>query len=1179
MEVRKVGKKKDRHDSGLTRRQFLIASQVAAVGTVAAGNVASATDAFAGFAFLKPIDPTTNPLKAYPNRGWESIYRNLYTPDSQYHYFCAPNDTHGCILKANVKNGVVTYADPSFKYQDAKDIYGNKSSHRWNPRTCISGQSYVRRQYSDRRVKGPMIRKGFKDWAAAGFPRDAETGMPQKRYFEGRGKEPFVQVNWDEAFTLYAKAAKNIAETYTGSEGKERLKRQGYDPDMLEVVKDAGVRTLKHRGGMPFNGPLRISGMVRFVQMHALLDSAIRNVGPKEAKGARHWDSYSWHTDLTPGQPMVSGESTFEFDLYTAENSDLITIWGMNWIATKMPDGHWLTEARLRGTKVITIAPEYQSTTSKADEVMIIRPGSDSALALGLAHIFLRDKTYDVNAVKTRTDLPLLIREDNKKLLKASDIFPGYKLANLSNGTEVVPEDFHDPEPAEQGVMYIPEKLRDEWGDNVVWDSATGGPKAVNRDLFGENLVAAGIDPVLEGEWEVTLVDGKKVKVKPNFTYLKQFLMDSCGPADISKVTWLPVEAIESLAAQIAKNKQKTLIAMGMGPNHFFNNVSKDRALLLIAALTDNLGHFGGTVGSYSGNWRVGMLSGFATQWHGEDPFDIELDPKKPARHKSYYSYESAHYYNYDDRPQRVGNKNFTGKTHMPAPTKSMYFANGNSILGNIKWAYNVIENTLPKIEMIAANEWFWTATCEYADIVFAVDSWFERKVPDVYGSISNPFVSSWPPGPLPRLFDTIDDTQVYAGIANAYSRLTGDDRFNQFWKFVNDGQADVYLQRAFDEGNPTRGYKYKDLEESCKQGAPFYMMSRTAPRIVGWEQTYESKPYWTKTGRLEFYRDEDEFIECGENLPVHREPVEGTPYEPNVILAKPHPLLAPLQPEAYGLARDNQSSEVRQVRNIVLDADQLVESKNPLKKQDFTHVLITPKYRHACHTIGSSTDTDIIIWGPFGDFYRHDKRKPWMGEGYVDLNPLDAEELGFNDGDYIWCDGDPEDRPFVGHQNASEVERKLTRWLVRVRYNPSIARGVGRSWFHFFIATHGSVEGMESRPDKLAKSPRTNYQAAYRYGSHQSVTRAWLKPTLQTDSLVRKANAGKVIGKGFQADTHCTVGAPKESFVKMKEAEPGGESGSGLWYPAERGFRPGRENQAMKNYLKGDYISGGSNG
>jgi len=62
-----------------------------------------------------------------------------------------------------------------------------------------------------------------------------------------------------------------------------------------------------------------------------------------------------------------------------------------------------------------------------------------------------------------------------------------------------------------------------------------------------------------------------------------------------------------------------------------------------------------------------------------------------------------------------------------------------------------------------------------------------------------------------------------------------------------------------------------------------------------------DSRPWYTKSGRLEFYREENEFIEAGENLPVHREPVDSTFYEPNVIVAqntKPSALPAP---EAYG--------------------------------------------------------------------------------------------------------------------------------------------------------------------------------------------------------------------------------------------------------------------------------------
>lgn len=1149
-----------------SRRQILASFPALLAGVGAAGFV-SPTPAFS---FLKPLPQQENPLESYPERGWEGVYRDLYTPDSSFHYLCAPNDTHGCLLKANVKNGVVVYADPSFGYNRTVDAYGNQASARWDPRVCISGLAYVRRFYSDRRTKGPMIRRGFKQWVEDGFPR-GEDGAPPKKYHEGRGKEEFERVEWDEAWETIARTLINIAETYSGPKGKERLEAQGYDEAMIETMHEAGTAVLKARGGMPLIQPIRTAGLYRFQGSMALIDAKVRGVGPDEAVGGRHWDSYSWHTDLPPGHPMVTGQQTLDFDLYTAENAKLVTLWGKNWIATKMPDGHWLTEAKLHGAKVVTIAPEYQSSSSKADEVIVIRPGSDSAFSLGLAQVIMREKLYDADFVKRSTDLPLLVRMDTLKLLRPRDLDAAAALAALDNTTHVYPKDEKLPVPAAQGEQFVPQALREEWGDFMVWDARTSAVAPVTRDQVGQFFADTGIDPVLEGEFSVKLASGDSVAVRPVFDLVKQYLDASCTPEQISKVTWAPVEAIENLARMIAANPKSTLFVEGMGPNHFFNNDVKDRTIILVASLTNNVGHFGGTVGSYAGNYRLSLFSGIA-QWTGENPFDIELDPSKPANTKSYYKGESAHYYNYGDRPLRVGNKMFTGKTHMPTPTKSVILANSNSILGNAKWAYNVIMNTLPKIEMFVASDWFWTATCEYSDIVLAADPWSERKKPDIYAAVSNPFLQSWTRSPLPRTYDTHDDMESWAGICAKLADITGDQRFRDYWKFVHEDNVEAYINRVFQQGNTTRGYTFQMLDDSCERGTPLYSMTRTSPRIVGWEQTQESKPWYNRTGRLEFYREEDEFIEYGENMPVHREPSDGTPYEPNVIMAKPHPALKPVGPEEYGLDINDLSTETRQVRNVVRTPEELAQSKHPLRAQGYSHVLITPKYRHACHSTGASTDFDVVMWGPYGDFYRHDKRKPWVSEGYIDLNPADAKELGVEDGDYVWCDGDPQDRPFIGHKDRPD-DYKVTRWLVRVRYYPSIARGIGRAWFHFYIGTHGSVEGHETRPDGLAKNPRTGYQAGYRYGSHQAITRAWLRPTLQTDSLIRKDTNGQNIGKGFALDVHCTVGAPKESFVKMEKAEDGGLDGVGLWHPASQGYRPGYENDEMRAYLDGELI------
>jgi len=1139
--------------SDLARRDFLAGIMASLAGMATGGPL---------LAGLRSIPEIDNPLDHYPERDWERIYRDQFRHDSTFHFLCAPNDTHNCLLAAYVKNGVVTRLGPSYGYGEAKDIYGNQASHRWDPRCCNKGLAMIRRLYGPRRVKYPAVRKGFLEWVQAGFPRDSDGRMPEA--YRHRGKEPFLKVPFEKACQLVAQAMENIARTYSGPKGQELLRRQGYDEAMIEATKQAGTQCLKFRGGMPLLGATRIMGFYRMANSLALLDAKIRGVDREHALGARGWDNYSWHTDLPPGHTMVCGHQTIDFDLATAENASLVVCWGMNWISTKMPDGHWLSEARLKGTTVVTVACEYQSTSNKADKVIVVRPGSDPALALGLAHVILREKLYDAEYVRGQTDLPFLVRMDTLKLLRPQDLFPDYRPAPLKK-TQVLAPGETPPPPAKQKTQVVTQELREEWGDFLAWNTETQRPEVVTRDDAGT------VKPwALEGRFRVKTCQGAEVEVRPVFDLIREHT-EHFTPAVVSDICSVAPEAVEWLARQIAHNRSRTLVPVGMGPNHFFNNDVKDRAIFLVCALTANVGFHSGNIGSYAGNYRGAYFNGLP-QYITEDPFDIELDPAKPVRTHYYYKAESAHYYNYGDRPLRVGNKLFTGKTHLPAPTKFVWFGNGNSILGNLKWHHDFVMNTLPRIECVVVNDWWWTASCEYADVVFAVDAWPEMKFPDMTAAVTNPFVQIFPRTPLKRTHETRGDIEVLAGVGRALARLTGDERFEHVWKFVYENRVEVYLQRIIDGSTSLRGYRIEELEANAQRGVPALLMTRTYPKIMGWEQAHENKPHYTRSGRLEFYRDEDEFLEYGENLPVHREPVDGTWYEPNVLVCGATDLIRPKGPEAYGLSRDDLSVEVRQVRNVVVRPADLTKTQHPRRKDGFSLIYITPKYRHGAHTTPVDLDLMAVWFGPFGDMHRRDRRMPWVGEGYVDLNPEDAQELGIQDGDYVYIDADPEDRPFRGWQEKPE-DYRIHRAVLRARYYRGLPRGVARSWFHMYVATYGSVEGQRRNPDHLARNPRTGYQAMFRFGSHQSATRAWLRPTLMTDSLARKEYFGQVIGKGFAADIHCPVGAPKESFVKLTRAEPGGVE-EALWRPARLGLRPGYESPAMLQFLRGEFIS-----
>ncbi|KKK60267.1 hypothetical protein LCGC14_3026080, partial [marine sediment metagenome] len=164
-------------------------------------------------ASLKLVDEVDNPLEYYPKRKWEKLYRDQYRYDRSFTFVCAPNDTHNCRLRAFVRNDVIVRIEQAYDVADYTDLQGNKTTATWHPRGCLKGYTYMRRVYSKFRVKYPTVRKGWKDWIEAGFPRDSETARPPKKYFK-RGEDTWVRVSWDEIFELVAKCLVNVAKTY-----------------------------------------------------------------------------------------------------------------------------------------------------------------------------------------------------------------------------------------------------------------------------------------------------------------------------------------------------------------------------------------------------------------------------------------------------------------------------------------------------------------------------------------------------------------------------------------------------------------------------------------------------------------------------------------------------------------------------------------------------------------------------------------------------------------------------------------------------------------------------------------------------------------------------------------------------------------------------------------------------
>jgi nitrate reductase alpha subunit len=104
--------------------------------------------------------------------------------------------------------------------------------------------------------------------------------VKRKYKFDSRFLDDLNRVSWDTAFTYVAKAAVLIATRYSGEAGARRLREQGYAPEMIEMMKGAGVRTFKHRAGMPVLGIVGKMMNTRFnggcLAVAGLLDSQSR---------------------------------------------------------------------------------------------------------------------------------------------------------------------------------------------------------------------------------------------------------------------------------------------------------------------------------------------------------------------------------------------------------------------------------------------------------------------------------------------------------------------------------------------------------------------------------------------------------------------------------------------------------------------------------------------------------------------------------------------------------------------------------------------------------------------------------------------------------------------------------------------------------------------------------------
>ncbi len=88
--------------------------------------------------------------------------------------------------------------------------------------------------------------------------------------------------------------------------------------------------------------------------------------------------------------------------------SDCVVIWGTNAVNTQVNVMHHAVKARKeRGAKIVAIDIYRNGTIEQADLGLVLRPGTDGALACAVMHILFRDGHADRDYLEKYTDAPL----------------------------------------------------------------------------------------------------------------------------------------------------------------------------------------------------------------------------------------------------------------------------------------------------------------------------------------------------------------------------------------------------------------------------------------------------------------------------------------------------------------------------------------------------------------------------------------------------------------------------------------------------------------------------------------------------------------------------------------------------------------------------------------------------
>lgn len=782
----------------------------------------------------------------------------------------------------------------TYPYRGWEDLYRRqytwdrvvRSTHSANCTGSCSWKVYVKDGIMLREEQAgdyPRISEDLPDYN----PRGCQKGACFVEYVYGaqrlkfplirageRGEGKWRRASWDEALELIAeKLLDNIYQ-----HGPDTNSFFSVIPAMSPVSFSAGSRLAQYLGGV-------------FLSF------------------------YDWYCDLPPGEPITWGVQTESSECADWFNSKYIILWGSNITQTRIPDAHFAWEARYNGAKVVCISPDYNSSAIHCDQYIRIAPGTDGVLALAVCRWLIENGKIDEPYVREQTDLPLLVRADNGAFLRAADLpqaargeaprLPAWNgqahAGTISSSTTPVTETVAKPDP--QAIFYA----FDRKTNAVTQVPGSMGSPALSLDL-------AGVDPALEGTWKVTLSDGKQVEVTTVFSQLKKTLADP-GYTISGAARACGISEADLVEFARGFTRKPAMIIHGAGTNHWYHNDLLNRAMILLVALTGNVGKNGGGFNHYVGQERIWPEHGFKMLAFPEGPkkqrfqnttiwtycHTRQQDPHptlgKPIEH---YILESVRQGWMPLWPQNDWATLTPEKLHeLPRKPRAMIIWRAN-YLNQAKGNEAILNSLWKDLDLIVDINYRMDTTALYSDVVLPAASYYEKT--DLNSTDCHSFMHPFSKV-LEPLFESKTDWDIFALLAQKIEQVAqkkglapfkdeGLDWTRDFTRLYESWSGQGALKSDEDACNfilghssETEGMNYRGIQEAPRRFVKIDDDTWNSDIEPGraytpfTHQIEKKRPWRTLTGRQQFYIDHPWFIEQGEQLPVHKEPQDDAAF------------------------------------------------------------------------------------------------------------------------------------------------------------------------------------------------------------------------------------------------------------------------------------------------------------